>query len=92
MPLTSGRTPLRAVALWAFLLHALAASWIWLQWGSMARGGLLFWMDFPVSLTYAGIAGRGFLVASLIVGGALWAALGAGLSLLVARAVRPQSG
>ena len=56
MPLVSGRSPAREAALWAFGLHALFAIWIWLRWGSGVRGGLLFWMDFPVSLAFAGLA------------------------------------
>ena len=88
MPLLSGRTPARSAALWAFLSHALGALWIWTRWGSGVRGGLIFWMDLPVSLFYAGVRGRSFLGASLVLGGALWAAVAAGLTLLVGRVTR----
>lgn len=88
MPLLSGRTPARAVALWAFVFHALAALWIWWRWGAGVRGGVLFWMDFPLSLAYAGAAGRALLASSLILGGALWAAIGGALAWLVGRLAR----
>lgn len=90
MPLVSGRTPAREAALWAVGLHALFAFWIWLRWGHSVRGGLLFWMDFPVSLLFAGTSGRGFLAASLALGGAWWALVAAGLTLLVGRVARRQ--
>ena len=90
MPLLSGRTPARAAALWAFLLHTAAALWIWWRWDPALRSGVLFWMDFPLSLAYAGATGRAFLAASLLAGGALWAALGAGLARLVGRLARPE--
>lgn len=88
MPLVSGRTPAREAALWAFGLHAVAAFWVWTRWGAGVRGGLLFWMDFPVSLVYAGLTGRGFLVAAVLAGGAWWAAVAGGLTNLVGRVAR----
>jgi len=88
MPLVSGRSPAREAALWAFGLHALFATWIWWRWGSGVRGGLLFWMDFPVSLAFAGLAGRPFLVASVFAGGAWWALVAGGLTRLVGRVAR----
>jgi len=88
MPLVSGRSPAREAALWAFGLHAVFATWIWLRWGGGVRGGLLFWMDFPLSLAYAGLQGRLFLAASLALGGAWWAAVAAGLTLAVGRVAR----
>ena len=42
-------------ALWAFALHALAVGWLRFQWGPGSRGGVLAWMDFPVSLAFAGL-------------------------------------
>ena len=88
MPLVSGRTPVRAAALWAWLLHAAAALWIWWRWGSGVRGGLLFWMDFPVALAYTGLTGAAFLAATLLLGGAWWAAVAAALAALVGRSAR----
>lgn len=88
MPLVSGRTPAREAALWAFGLHTVAALWIWMRWGSGVRGGLMFWMDFPVSLAFAGLTGRAFLLASVAAGGAWWAAVAGGLTYLVGRVVR----
>ena len=85
MPLVSGRTPAREVALWAVGLHTLAALWVWWRWGGGVRGGVLFWMDLPVSLLYAGLSGRAFLVICLVAGGIWWAALAAGFTLLVGR-------
>jgi hypothetical protein len=86
VPLLSGRTPARAAALWAFVLHVFAALWVWWRWGSGVRGGLLFWMDFPLSLAYAGARGAVVLLASLALGGAWWALLAAGLARLVGSA------
>jgi hypothetical protein len=88
VPLLSGRTPARAAALWAFLFHTAGALWLWLRWGEGVRGGVLFWMDFPLSLAWAGVAGTGFLLASLVLGGAFWAAAAALLTLAVGRIVR----
>ncbi len=88
MPLASGRSPAREVALWAFGLHALAVGWVWWRWGTGVRGSVLFWMDLPVSLAYAGLAGKTFAVASLFAGGLWWAALAAGLTRLVGSSVR----
>ena len=88
MPLVSGRSPAREVALWAFGLHALAILWVWWRWGSGVRGGVLFWMDLPLSLLYAGLAGKLFLLASIVAGGLWWAVLAAGFTLLVGRSVR----
>ena len=88
MPLLSGRTPAKAAALWAFLFHTGAALWLWVRWGEGVRGGLLFWMDLPLSFAWAGAAGRSFLAASLLLGGAWWALLAAGLALAVGRISR----
>ena len=60
-----------------FLLHTLAAAWVFYHWGPGLRGGVLAWMDFPVSLAYLGLHGRSLLVASLVVGGAWWGVLAA---------------
>jgi hypothetical protein len=91
MPLISGRSPARATALWAFLFHALAVVWVRSSWGPGLGGGVLLWMDFPVSLAYGQLSGAAFLAAALVAGGALWALVAAGLALLVGRAVRPRA-
>jgi hypothetical protein len=88
MPLVSGRTPARAAALAAFLLHGVAVVWVRLAWGPGVRGGVVAWMDFPVSLAYGGLPEPGFFAASLLAGGALWAAAAAGLARLVGRVAR----
>lgn len=90
MPLLSGRTPARTAALWAFGLHALGVLWVWWSWGPGFRGGVLFWMDFPVSLLHTVLTGRLFLAASLLLGGAWWALLAGGLTTLIGRAARPE--
>jgi hypothetical protein len=88
VPLLSGRSPAVATALWAFALHALAVGWVRLQWGPGSRGGVLAWMDFPVSLAYGHLSGWAFLAASIVAGGALWAALAGGFALLLGRLAR----
>ena len=88
MPLVSGRTPARSAALWALLLHTVAALWLWFRWGQGVKGGVLFWMDLPLSLAWAGASGARFLATSLAVGGAWWALLGAGLALAIGRIAR----
>jgi hypothetical protein len=88
VPLLSGRSPAGAAAFWAFLLHAGFALGVWWRWSSGLRGGLLFWMDFPVSLLFAGLRGPAYFAASLVVGGAWWALLAWLLARLVARTAR----
>lgn len=88
MPLLSGRSPARATALWAFLLHAAAVAWVARAWGPALRGGVLVWMDFPVSLLYGRLSEGLFLAASVVAGGALWAAVAAGLATIVGRVTR----
>jgi hypothetical protein len=83
VPLLSGRTPARAAAMAAFVLHAFAALWVWWRWSAAARGGLLFWMDFPLSVAYAGARGFALLAASVLLGGAWWALVAAALTRLV---------
>ena len=73
-----------------FLLHAVAAGWVFNHWGPGLRGGVLAWMDFPVSLLYLGLTGTALLVSSLVVGGAWWALLGALLSRALGAVVAPR--
>jgi hypothetical protein len=88
MPLFSGRTPARAAALWVFLFHTAAALWLFFSRGAGVRGGVLFWMDFPLSVAWAGAGETSFLAASLLLGGAFWALLAAGLTALVGTIAR----
>jgi hypothetical protein len=90
VPLLSGRTPARAAAFWAFLFHAAAALWIAWRWTIGVAGGVLFWMDFPVSLAYAGARGGWLVAASVVAGGAWWALVAAGLTRLVGRTAAPE--
>ncbi len=88
MPLLSGRTPARSAALWALLFHSVAALWLWRSWGEGVRGSVLFWMDLPLSLAWAGFSGARFLFASLLLGGAWWALLAGALTTALGRIVR----
>ncbi len=80
--------PVRRAALAALALHTLAVLWIWRGHSPGARALILFWADFPVSLAYAGVQGRGFLAASLLAGGALWSTVAALLAHLLGRLAR----
>lgn len=73
-----------------FLLHTVAVLWIWRSWAGGLRGGWLVWMDLPLSLLYAAVAGRRLLAASLLVGGVEWALIAAGLTYLVGRSALPE--
>lgn len=78
-----------AIALAAsFLLHAVTVLWVWQTWSGFGRGGVLAWIDFPSSLVYLRWRGGAKLAWSLLIGGAQWAVVGAGLSLLVGRSAR----
>ena len=78
-----------AIALAAsFLLHTVTILWVWRTWSGFGRGGVLAWIDFPSSLAYLRWRGGAKLAWSLLIGGAQWAAVGAGLSLLVGRSAR----
>jgi hypothetical protein len=88
VPLLSGRTPAVTTALWAFALHTLAVGWVRSKWGPGLSGGVLAWMDLPVSLAYGHLSGWAFLAATLVAGGALWAALAAALAVLIGRFAR----
>jgi hypothetical protein len=73
----------------SLLLHTATVLWVWQSWGGFGRGGVLAWIDFPSSLAYLRLRGDAKLAWSLLVGGAQWAVLGAGLSLLFGRSARP---
>jgi hypothetical protein len=72
----------------SFLLHAVAVLWVWHSWGPFGRGGVLAWVDFPISLAYLKLRGGAKLAWSLVVGGLQWGLIGAGLSLLFGTAAR----
>jgi hypothetical protein len=74
----------------SFALHALAVLWLWHSWRGFGRGGVLAWIDFPSSLAFLRLRGGAKLGWSLLLGGAQWALLGAGLSLLVGSSARRQ--
>jgi hypothetical protein len=73
----------------SLLLHTATVLWVWHSWGGFGRGGVLAWIDFPSSLAYLRLRGGAKLAWSLLVGGAQWAVIGAGLSLLLGRSARP---
>lgn len=68
-----------------FLLHTAAALLVWARWSQGTRGVYLVWMDLPLSLLWAGEAGRALLAWSLTVGGAWWAVVTALLAFGVGR-------
>lgn len=88
MPPPEPRPPIRAAAIAGALLHLVAVYLIWRRHGAGTGGLVLFWMDFPVSLAYAGLAGGAYWLASVVAGTALWAAVAALLTLLVGRLAR----
>ncbi len=80
-----GKRLLLASGLAGFLLHTAAALLVWARWGQGVRGVYLVWMDLPLSLAWAGEAGRTLLAWSLAVGGAWWGAVSALLAYAVGR-------
>lgn len=70
------------------LLHTATALWTWKTWGDFGRGDLVMWMDFPASLIYMHLDGPPLLHWSLVAGGLQWAAIAAGLTLLLGRTAR----
>ncbi|MDP9120115.1 MAG: hypothetical protein M3O15_01915, partial [Acidobacteriota bacterium] len=75
-----------------FLLHGLFALYAWSSWGLFARGGVIAWMDFPISLAYLGTGGGTLLAWSLLAGGAQWAGIAALLTLSLGRSARRPAG
>lgn len=88
MPPREPRPPIRAAAIAGGLLHLVAVLLIWRRHGAGTGGLVLFWMDFPVSLVYAGLTGGAYWLASVVAGTALWAAAAVLLTLLVGRLAR----
>lgn len=82
------RAAVRRGALAGFAIHTLSLLWLWFQWDTALRRTLLVWLDIPVSLLYLGLGAKILLTAALVLGGLQWAAIGAGLALLVGRASR----
>lgn len=71
-------------------LHALAVAVTWSSKGAFVRGGIVAWMDFPVSLAYLGLTGRSLLAASLSAGGLQWGVFAALLAYWLGSSVRNQ--
>lgn len=84
---TSRRAATEAAVI-GFVLHALAALWIWATSDIFWRGNVISWLDFPVSLGYMHLDGPWLLFWSLLVGGLEWAGIAALLALLIGRAAR----
>jgi hypothetical protein len=82
------RGPILIASTGSFVLHGLAVLWLWHSWRRFGRGGVLAWIDFPSSLAFLRLRGGARLVWSVLAGGAQWALLGAGLSLLVGSSAR----
>ncbi len=78
-------TKLRRALGAGFLLHALAALWIWIRWDPGLRGAWLVWVDLPWSLLWVQAAGWKLLALSLVLGGCWWAVLSAGLTFAIGR-------
>jgi hypothetical protein len=74
-----------------FLLHTVTAVLVWRTWGTIGRGNVLTWIDFPVSLAYLHLDGAPFLTWSLAAGGLQWALIAALLSLWLGSTVRRAS-
>lgn len=80
------RRPRRAVwvaATGAAVLHTGAVLWVWWSWAVGLRGGLLVWMDLPVSLLFLEARDGWLLASSLVLGGLEWAVVGGLLSALL---------
>lgn len=86
------RRPPRRAALAAliigFLLHTVTALAVWRTWGTLGRGNVLAWVDFPVSLAYVHLDGGPLLTCSLIAGGLQWGVITALLSLWLGSTAR----
>jgi hypothetical protein len=82
------RRALRHAAVAVFLLHVAIVLLAWSTWGRFGRSNILVWMDFPTSLAFVQLAGNRLLMASLLLGGLQWAAIGVGLTYLLGRSAR----
>ena len=82
------RRALRHAALAVFGIHLVIALFAWSSWGRFGRGNILVWMDFPASLAFLDLTGGRLVVASLLLGGLQWAAIGALLAWIVGRSAR----
>jgi hypothetical protein len=88
---TSRRAAVEAAVI-GFLLHTVAALWIWSTSDIFWRGNVITWLDFPVSVAYMHLDGTPLLVCSLLVGGLEWAGLAALLAFLLGQAARRRAG
>ncbi|HXU43933.1 MAG TPA: hypothetical protein VN783_00290 [Thermoanaerobaculia bacterium] len=82
------RRAVRNAGISGFLIHTLAALWVWRSWGSFSASNMLVWMSFPASLAYLGQGGGRLLALSLACGGLEWAALGALIAYGVGRSAK----
>jgi len=84
--------PSRRAALAAFivgsLLHTLTVVIVWRTWGTLGRGNVIAWVDFPISLAYLHLDGAPLLTWSLAAGGLQWGVITALLSLWLGSTVR----
>ena len=69
------------------LLHALAAFIAWRSLGTLGRGGMIVWIDLPISLAYLQLKGSALLSASLLAGGLQWGAIAALLTYWLGRSL-----
>ena len=88
MPLRPWRRAAGAAMIVGFLLHTVTAILAWRTWGSLGRGNVLAWIDFPVSLAYLHLDGTPLLTWSLLAGGLQWAAIAALLSIWLGSTLR----
>jgi hypothetical protein len=84
--------PSRRATLGAFVagiaLHTLAVFSVWQRWEPLYRGGVLTWIDLPVSLTYLQLRGPALLTASLLAGGLQWGGIAALLAYWLGSSLR----
>ena len=88
---TSRRAATEAAVI-GFVLHTLAALWIWATSDVFWRGNVITWLDFPFSVGYMHLDGTPLLACSLLLGGLEWGAIAALLAFLVGRAARRRAG
>lgn len=85
------RNAIRHAALAGFLIHTLAALWVWQTWDAFGASNLLIWMSLPASLAFLSASGSALLGFALLFGGLEWALLGALVAWWVGRSLRRRS-
>ncbi len=87
--------PSRRAALAAFIigyvLHTGTALAVWRTWGTLGRGNVLAWIDFPMSLLYLHLDGAPLLTWSLLAGGLQWGVITALLSIWLGSTARERA-